>query len=253
MLTPYGETRSFIVREEMKQGRRGRRWSYRLFSELEPDPYLAVVLGDLLYDVRSALDHVAVALVPSRRKYRTSFPILTIDPQTSHPGREKASAAAGEVWRHCTTGMNQQAVEVLRSVQPYTASPPAHLQHIPLGPDDHALALLSAFQNADKHRQLITVADALDLQSLSIRDKTTGQVLADDNALRGDGRMQTHIPKNGALIRAGKTRVSVQASGATFITVRTGNAASAHRRLPDFPQELINVAGDAIARLAVLL
>lgn len=251
MLKPYWESHEYVVRESVKKNRKGRVWTYRLFSEVEPDPYLAVVLGDLLYDVRSALDHIAVASVPTRRKYKASFPIFTVDPEKVHPGDEEGDAARLEAWKHRTTGMSDKAMAVVRSVQPYNAQPPAHLQHIPLGPEDHALALLSAFQNADKHRQLITIADALDPHSLSIRDRESGQLIADTDALRTSG-IQTHIPKNGAVIHTGKTEVDVQAVGGTLIAVRIGNERSAHRRLPGFPRELLGIARQAIDNLAGL-
>jgi hypothetical protein len=40
-----------------------------------PDDQIAIVLGDLLFNVRSALDHIAVACAPPARKRQAGFPI----------------------------------------------------------------------------------------------------------------------------------------------------------------------------------
>src|SRR4051812_26862537 len=81
MLKILGQSRPYLVEESVKRDRRGPEWTYRLFSLPEPDAYLPVILGDFMFDVRSALDHIAVANVPTRRKDRASYPIFTVDPE----------------------------------------------------------------------------------------------------------------------------------------------------------------------------
>jgi hypothetical protein len=39
-------------------------WLYRLEMTEEPDPMILVIIGECLYDLRSALDHLAVAMAP---------------------------------------------------------------------------------------------------------------------------------------------------------------------------------------------
>ena len=55
--------------------RRPTHWRFVLEITEPPDPQIAVVLGDLLFNVRSALDHVAVACAPSDRKRQAGFPV----------------------------------------------------------------------------------------------------------------------------------------------------------------------------------
>jgi hypothetical protein len=181
ILKPLRHSHDYDVRETIKKTGRGTLRTCRLFSTLEVPPTAAVVLGDLLYNVRSALDHVAVSRVPRRRKFTASFPIFTVDPESAHPGDEKADAARREAWESATKGMIKPTLAAIRSHQPYNARRPPELDHIevPLGPEDHTLALLSAFQNADKHRELITVVDALDIRSLAVREATGGKILLD--------------------------------------------------------------------------
>lgn len=58
--------------------------------------------------------------------------------------------------------MDPLVTDAIRAVQPYRAVPP--YQEVP-DPDwgiaDHVLALLSSFQNADKHRELTVIAQGL--------------------------------------------------------------------------------------------
>jgi hypothetical protein len=131
--------------------------AYRVrFAIPEPDERLAVVAGDVMFNVRSALDHIAVAVAPVNRKYDASFPILTCD---VHEIDEIAGgylhASDRRYWLRCTKGMADDTVAFLDSVQPYKALSTSQ------DPNDHALALLSSFQNADKHRELVVVARGL--------------------------------------------------------------------------------------------
>jgi hypothetical protein len=55
-------------------------WLYRLEMAEEPDPMIPVIIGERLYDLRSALDHLAVAMAPRKRKANAAFPVETTDP-----------------------------------------------------------------------------------------------------------------------------------------------------------------------------
>ena len=53
---------------------------FRLRITEQPDPVLALILGDFVHNLRSALDHVIVASVPKRhRSNATRFPIAYVD------------------------------------------------------------------------------------------------------------------------------------------------------------------------------
>jgi len=61
---------------------RGQRhiWLYRLEMTEKPDPVIPVIIGECLYDLRSALDHLAVAMAPRNRKASAAFPVEWTDP-----------------------------------------------------------------------------------------------------------------------------------------------------------------------------
>jgi hypothetical protein len=55
-------------------------WLYRLEMTEEPDPMIPVIIGECIYDLRSALDHLAVAMAPRNRKASAAFPVEWTDP-----------------------------------------------------------------------------------------------------------------------------------------------------------------------------
>lgn len=116
-------------------------WVARLRVREHPPHNLSLVLGDLVHNARSALDHAAwqVAclrcseddLMKPRVRPGISFPI------TQHPNE----FAAHPLLRY----IPEEAVEVFERTQPYQGS---------AGTERHWLALLNRMWNADKHRLL---------------------------------------------------------------------------------------------------
>ena len=113
---------------------------------------IGLVLGDVINNFRSALDHIAWQLVAHGRKQRhletapdtIKFPIVT--------GPSKKGKSASEYFRDglggWLPGVSTVHKTIIRSHQPYRRRP------FPLR---HALALLQTLSNTDKHRRLHTV------------------------------------------------------------------------------------------------
>jgi hypothetical protein len=115
-------------------------WRFVLEITQEPDPQLAIVLGDLLFNVRSALDHVAVACAPPARKRQAGFPLY-----------EVLDDDAQRKFESMTRDMAPGAVAAIEYEQPYNAVN----RTSKIGPESvEALFALNALQDADKHRSL---------------------------------------------------------------------------------------------------
>lgn len=128
-------------------------WRYRLRITKKPDPWLAILAGDVVHNLRSGLDHIAVALVPSTRRSKASFPIRTLDPWAREDRRYVfRNPERRRSFNTAVKGMPAAAVAVIKELQPYRR---------PLEAGVHILAQLSRLENADKHRQLIPVAAGL--------------------------------------------------------------------------------------------
>jgi len=79
-MVAYASRNSYrAVRVRQPKGQR-HVWLYRLEMTEEPDPMIPVIIGERLYNLRSALDHLAVAVAPRKRKANAAFPVKTTDP-----------------------------------------------------------------------------------------------------------------------------------------------------------------------------
>jgi len=111
---------------------------------------IAAIVGDVVFNTRSALDHLCVALTGNES---AQFPIFTtnvdqaeIDPTTGKdrnaPGRKR--------FKEWTKGMITPAFKHVRAVQPWATNPS--------NPDQDFLAVLNRLSNLDKHRRLLVIS-----------------------------------------------------------------------------------------------
>lgn len=140
------------------------RWALRITP---PDPDFAVIGGDVVHNLRSALDHLAVALV-RKPTWDTCFPVESLrlwdTDEEGAPFINNSEALAG--FERATRGMHPGAVDIIRLCQPGTA----HFH-----PDKHPLGILSRLDNADKHRNLIAVVTGMN--SVTTRIMLRGRYL----------------------------------------------------------------------------
>ena len=110
---------------------------FALVVERPPPLELAVLVGEVVHQLRSALDHVANQLVraagntPTRR---TAFPVLLRPPDQEFK---------------IDGGVDPAALAAVSSFQPYRRG---------VEPEGHPLAMLNELWNRDKHRNLSLMA-----------------------------------------------------------------------------------------------
>ncbi len=130
----------------------------------QPDPMIAVVLGDFVHNLRSALDHVIVACTPKKRWKSASFPILFEDIwEKDRAGDFVVNDAQRRAdLETAVGGLPDGARAVVIRTQPYHHRGEAYRD---------ALGIISRVENADKHRQLITVGGGVQnlVRRISIR------------------------------------------------------------------------------------
>lgn len=114
-------------------------------------PHVSAALGDYLFNMRAALDHLAWALVPDSAHIKTRRPR-----QIQFPIQEAAFDGKGKPTPARILGVTDQTViEAVEAVQPYNAETPQT-------PRTHPLWLLSQLCNLDKHRELLVAVVALE-------------------------------------------------------------------------------------------
>jgi hypothetical protein len=156
MLLNYELTRPYRAERVTQPNSQSHIWRYVLRVTHQPGPELAILVGDFLHNVRTSLDHIAVASVPASRRRSAGFPVLQRDPwETDADGNYLVeSDAVRTAFESRTRGLAPEALALVKKMQPYTV--PESDRHT------CALDMLSRLENADKHRGLVTVASGVE-------------------------------------------------------------------------------------------
>ena len=112
------ERRPYIVTTQPYEFRTGTMLEARAEpSEVYRDDVAAVV-GDIVFNARSALDHICVALSGSDR---ARYPIFETDPWADSDDAEvkRLNARRRQDFERYTKGMPAKAIELIRETQPY--------------------------------------------------------------------------------------------------------------------------------------
>jgi hypothetical protein len=155
LVSPLLNRGKYPVRKQWETYNHQPTYTYRLVLPDLPET-IPVIAGDVMFNVRSALDHLAVAFAPANRKTKAAFPIFTCDVHTiDELTGDYLHKRDFKAWRKAISGMPGPVVDYIESIQPW------HFIEEGKDPRDHILALLAQFQNADKHRQLAIVGYGL--------------------------------------------------------------------------------------------
>lgn len=128
---------------------------YKLEITQQPDPVIAIMLGDFIHNLRSALDHVVVAATRPRGKRKDAgFPISTENLWARDAERRYIvrDAERRKGFLRAIDGLPPLAQASIIRAQPY---------QLPDRAQESILAIISRLENADKHRELITIGTGL--------------------------------------------------------------------------------------------
>lgn len=206
----YAESHPYeIVRLREPKGHE-RRWRYVLHMTRQPDSMLAVIFGEFIHDLRTALDNIIGASVPLKYKSSAGFPIsienvLEIDQLGKWVIRRDD---IGERFSSALKGLPDQAIAFVERVQPYRVGGDL---------ETHSLALLARLDNANKHRDGIMLGCGLQnaIVTLSAKGVSKQKPLT-------EGRHQ--FTQDGAEIfrlssRLTESEMDVKASGTACVTM----------------------------------
>jgi hypothetical protein len=137
----------------------------------QPDPMWGVMVGEFFFDLRSALDNIVVACAPAKRSRSAGFPIATEDLWA----KDEAGSFVNRDNQLRTSldgrlaGLDAALITVVKELQPYRRRP----GFVQLDP----LAIISRFDNLNKHRGLIVTAGAIydTATTVTVRDDVIKQ------------------------------------------------------------------------------
>jgi hypothetical protein len=189
-------------------------WIYSIHHDLAVPEILPVIIGEFLFDVRSALDHIMAACVTPGAEDKSQFPIFTQDiwRQGSSAQEIKRLESSQATWNRYTQGAKPAVIAFLKKAQPYQ-----NAAQNTGAPEDHSLAILNEFQNADKHRQLGIISNGLSgVNAVAIESDGTKHDL-------GSPAVGTYgMFPDGARILTTATEVDVEITGTVEIAMRSG-------------------------------
>jgi hypothetical protein len=142
-------------------------WRFVLRITEQPREQVALSFGDAIHNLRTCLDHIAVAIVPSDRKSHAKFPCLNTDIWRLDAAGDFVCGDEDRMsFEQRVRGMPPEAVAFILEMQPYQAPQPQEL----------ALSVLNRLDVADKHRRLIALVSvvAFPKVTLTVRGESVG-------------------------------------------------------------------------------
>ncbi len=124
---------------------------FRAKVRKEPPPFLSVVIGDALQNMRSTLEHLAWGLTPLRTQQTDErsigFPICTSRQAFEQTDRNSPSGYNTRTGMHKIWTMPTKVRAAIQQLQPYKSR----------NPDEHPLFLLNELARVDRHQSLSVV------------------------------------------------------------------------------------------------
>lgn len=206
------------------------------FTEDPINTDISIIAADLVYNLRSGLDHLAAALAPPKDRDSVYFPVFfngVWEPAAAtDTGQQRKERGR---WQTITRNMKPAAVALLREMQP--ADPPRDDRRTPV------LVMLNRLSNTDRHRQLPVFAKALRAPATKWDD-------ADGTHVSGDPR--THdtsvVLEDGAELKGlprGATNVHIMGQPVVAVRVSAGGQMST-LELPDSLERAIAVVREYV-------
>ena len=194
---------------------------YALHFTGQPDERLAVVVGDVVHNVRSALDHVVTSMAPNS-KLRREVGFFIFESAPYDDDGKPVDGEAGKSWAALQAALPAQALAQIDCVQPYQPAPAdvvAYCAEHGLSPTDvHGIAILNKLDNADKHRRLVPISQGLENAVVTVTRDTGGEVKKAAGAIPGivmDGAIVTTL----AGPEANHPEVKVEIDGTPLVAV----------------------------------
>lgn len=220
---------------EAVPGRQGKRKSYHLRFTSRPPQEIGVIAADFVYNVRSGLDHLMAALVPSTERSKVYFPIyfegVWEDPLK---GEDKERLKDRGRWNSDTEKVRPEAIAILKSLQPKETAGQIN-----------SFLLVNRVSNHDRHQKLPVLFTGLRGMRIIWTDgEGTKQIGPVDT---GDPAADTIVYEDGTELFVPPYAMDVKVAGSPVVAVQIGDPAI-HIEIP----RVFDQALDVFRRLAIL-
>ncbi len=210
---PYTVAESF-------EGNKQKRVRRLEFTATPEDTDIPVIAADVIYNLRSCLEHLMGALVPRKERTSVEFPIFFEGVwEAIVPGEDQQRIKSRLRWASVVKSLPPEAIAVLKRLQP-----PQN------GGESNGLRIINRISNKDRHRNLPVVASGLRDVLISgetpefgawqqrVVETFSGEHIAEDKAVIGS------VPEDA---------VNVEIEGTPAVSIRVGEGGI------EIPRELL--------------
>jgi hypothetical protein len=226
-ISKYAASQPYTVR----QGIEGKKQKtiHRLAFTAEPaNTDIPIIMADVVYNLRSALDHLMACLVANKDRSSVMFPIMYQGVwDAAVPGEDKQRCKLRERWSHDTGTLGPPALAILKGLQPREDT----------GNDTERerLQVLNSLSNRDRHEKLPVTVSGLSDFTITLK-QPNGQLY------KGLPNGTVDFAKDNARIQIPEDSVNVKIKGTPLIVIRVGEDKAGrgrYLRLPDFLDEAL--------------
>jgi hypothetical protein len=192
---------------------------------------IPIVAADVIYNLRSALDHLMSSLVANKDKSSVMFPIFFQGVwEAIVPGENSQRTKERMRWASCIKTLDEPARTILKRLQPPED----------MGDRTHAypLAVVNNLSNRDRHEKLPVFVAGLEGAYFSWTEPDGEPKLG-----KGIPQADDYFFKDQALLQIPEDAVNVQGTGTPLVMLRVGQDTEGrdrHLRIPSFLSDVTN-------------
>ena len=174
-----------------------------------PPIEVGLIATDFVHNLRSGLDHLMAALVPSSQRDSVYFPIFFQGVwELPVPGENAQMTKDRGRWKSYTAKVRPEAVAILKALQPAE-------EWLPKG-RRHAFKMLNELANVDRHQRLPVTFSAL-------RDVRMRWIDSHGQTHRGaENFPESSIAKDGAELGIPPDAMQVKIAGSPLVAIEAG-------------------------------
>lgn len=223
----FAATEPYTVRTRI-EGKKQRKIRRVVFTADPANTDIPIIAADVIYNLRSSLDHLMSALVAKRDRNSAMFPIFFQGVwEAIVPGENQQRTKERMRWASDVKSLSDEAVTVLKRMQPADTDPQ--------DPEAPVLTLLSRLSNRDRHEKLPVVMGGMGDLRVEFIDsngvRQTGSADPDPRHVLIDETEITDIPDDA---------VDVKVKGTPLVGISVG--AKQTQRYVEIPSRLAVMA-----------
>ncbi len=203
----YADTHPYTVSERIEGKKNPRKVRRLAFTASPADTPIPIIAADVIYNLRSALDHLMSALVAPKDRGSAMFPIFFQGVwEAIVPGENQQRIKERMRWASDIKTLSDDAITVLKGLQPADTAPD--------DPQTNLLRFINRLSNRDRHEKLPVLGTGLTHIHVSVT-RPDGETL-EGVGVRSD---EAALQDNAEIHNIPDDAVKVQINGVPLVAI----------------------------------